>query len=204
MGAVPTDSRKTQAQESDRVLETIAHNAGTAPGGRPVHQWNPPFLGEIDVRIATDGTWYYLGTPIRRERLVRLFSSILRREDDGRFCLVTPVEKFAITVEDAPYQAVEMTVEGAGPDQIISFRTNVDDQVTVDRQHGLRFAKGESPGEIRPYVLVRDRLEALIGRPVFYDLVDLGVTYGSADSERFGVWSSGRFFAMARAADLEL
>ncbi len=156
------------------------------------------------MHIASDGTWYYMGTPIHRERLVRLFASILRREDDGNYSLVTPVERYGIEVEDAPFTAVAMTVTGMARGQTISFRTNVGDEVTIDEAHPLRFATTELPGELRPYALVRERLEALVSRPVFYDLVELGTTHGANGDECFGVWSGGVFFAMASAADLDL
>lgn len=204
MGAVLTDSRKNRPADGKAALEGIENAVGAGQSARPVHLWNPPFLGEIDIRIAADGTWYHLGTPILREPLVRLFASILRREEDGTVCLVTPVEKFAIRVDDVPFQAIEMSVEGKGRNQIISFRTNMDDRVRVDRDHAMRFATCAARGDTRPYVMVRDGLEALITRAVFYDLVDLGTTHDVAGSERFGVWSCGEFFAMADAAELEL
>ena len=201
MGARPTDSQNNAQTGASTVLEKIERSVDSA---RVQDRWNPPFLGDIDMRIAADGTWYYSGTPIRRERLVRLFSGILRCEEDGRFYLVTPVEKFGICVEEAPFQAVEMSVEGRGRDQIIRFRTNVDDMVCVDRQHPLRFARIGEAGDVRPYVTVRDRLEALVSRPVYYDLVELGTTRARDGGEDFGVWSSGEFYVMADAAGLDL
>lgn len=204
MGTVPTDSQKLSTIDGDAVLQNLETAVAEGPPARPVHDWNPPFLGDIDIRIGADGTWYHLGQPIRRHRLVRLFASILRREEDGRICLVTPVEKFAIRVDDVPFQAVEMSVEGCGREQILSFRSNVDDHVRVDRDHPMRFATADSDRQTRPYVMIRDGLEALIARPVFYDLVDLGVTHEVGGAEQFGVWSSGEFFAMANAAELDL
>lgn len=181
-------------------IEKAVPKARKAP---PIHTWNPPFSGDMDMRIAVDGTWHYLGTPINHKALVRLFSTILLHEDD-RYFLITPVEKYAIQVEDAPFLAVEMTVEKTGREQEISFRTNVDDHVTADKEHPLRFAQQQDSGETRPYVLVRDRLEALIVRSVFYDLVELGTVHEYAGTESFGVWSCGEFFPMGPAADLEL
>lgn len=162
----------------------------------PVEKWNPPFCGDLDMRIARDGTWFYLGSPIGRKRLVRLFSTVLRHDADGKYYLVTPVEKIGITVDDAPFVAVEMVVDGAGEDQVLRFRTNVGDWVTADGDHPLRVVIDPKTGEPSPYVLVRGRLEALIARAVFYDLVALGVERGTGDTYVFGVWSSGCFFPL--------
>lgn len=167
-----------------------------------MHLWHPENHGELDIRIAADGQWFYLGTPIERKRLVRLFSTVLRHDEDGRHYLVTPVEKIGIVVDDAPFLAVEMAVDGEGRDQRISLRTNVDDVVSVDADHPLRFAQEESTGGVKPYVLVRGRLEALLARPVVYDLVAVGCTEMRDGVEMFGVWSSGEFFVMARAEDI--
>jgi len=201
MGTGPEKAQDQAARRRSPALADIERAAGAV---RPVQSWNPPFLGDIDMRIAADGTWYYMGSPIQRDRMVRLFSTILRREEDGRFCLVTPVEKFGIVVDDAPFVAVELSVDGKGEDQVLEFGTNVGDRVTAGRDHPLRFARGDSAGETRPYVLVRDRLEALIGRSVFYELVDLGTTRTGEGEDMFGVWSGGEFFAMAPARDLDL
>lgn len=195
-----TDKRATGTQELARI-QAEAKQAKQA-GPPPVERWNPPFCGDLDMRIASDGTWFYLGTPIGRKRLVKLFASVLRREEDGKYCLVTPVEKAGIRVDDAPFLAVEMRIDNRGPDQVITFRTNVDDEVRVDEDHPLRFADEEGTGGLKPYVLVRGRLEALVARAVFYDLVALG-TDETVDGERmFGVRSCGRFYAMAPAAAL--
>jgi hypothetical protein len=171
-------------------------------GGAPVDQWNPPFCADLDMRIAADGTWFYLGSPIGRKRMVKLFASVLRREEDGKYYLVTPVEKVGIRVDDAPFLAVEMQVESPGPGQVLSFRTNVDDEVRVDGEHPLRFAAEQGTGGLKPYVLVRGRLEALISRAVFYDLVALGTNEMVDGVRMFGVWSAGGFFSMAPAAAL--
>src|SRR5918993_843662 len=144
---------------SFEALVAAAKVAG-GKGPAPVHLWNPAYCGEIDMRIARDGTWFYGGTPIGRPALVKLFASILRR-DPERFVLVTPVERVGIAVEDAPFLAVEMAVEGEGPARTIAFRTNVDDLVRVDAAHPLRFEKGEACG-VKPYVLVRGGLWALV------------------------------------------
>ena len=149
------------------------------------------------MKIARDGTWFYQGSPIGRPALVRLFSTILRKDPDGHV-LVTPVEKVSVEVEDAPFLAVEMQVTREEGGQVLRFRTNVDDVVTVDRDHPLRFEPGPSGG-LKPYVLVRADLWALVSRPVFYDLVALGEVRNLDEREMFGVNSSGQFFAMSPA-----
>jgi hypothetical protein len=153
------------------------------------------------MRIAADGTWFYMGTPIGRPALVRLFSTILRR-DPERFVLVTPVEMVGIAVEDAPFMAVEMAAEGEGEARTLSFRTNVDDWVTADAAHPLRFQR-EAAGGLRPYVLVRGGLEARVTRALFYDLVALGEEREVDGRAKFGVVSAGTFFPMAEAAEIE-
>ena len=139
----------------------------------PVHLWNPEFCGDIDMVIKSDGSWYYMGTPITRERMVRLFSTILRKDDDGKTYLVTPVEKVGITVEDAAFVITALEVAGKDEQSAISFTTNVGDIVVLDEAHPLRVEINKESKEPRPYVLVRGNLEALIGRSVFYELVDL-------------------------------
>jgi hypothetical protein len=163
----------------------------------PVHLWNPPFCGDIDMRIAGDGTWFYMNSPIGRKPLYTLFSRVLRKDGDKYF-LVTPVEKCGITVDDAPFTAIRMTVSGQGRSQEIAFETNCDDGVTVDEAHPLRFAAEQGTGGLKPYVLVRANLEALVVRALFYDLV----AHGTVEGEWFGVWSSGTFFPMQRADEL--
>ena len=172
--------------------------AAKAKGPAPVHLWNPPFCGDIDMRIAADGTWFYLNSPIGRKPLVGLFASVLRHDEDGRFYLVTPVEKVGIRVDDAPFTAVRMIVAGEGHEQVIRFETNVEDAVTADAAHPLRFAVEEGTGGLKPYVLVRARLEALVTRSLFYDLAAAGVVQDGW----FGVWSCGRFFPMQRADEI--
>ena len=162
----------------------------------------PRFLGDIDMHIAADGTWFYQGTPITRERLVSLFASVLRREEDGKYYLVTPVEKVGITVEDVPFLAVRMSVTGETRDQIVTLGTNVGDSVTVGPNHSLRFSGGSGREGPKPYVLIRSRLEALVNRAVFYDLAELGVEHEVDGLPWFGVWSSGVFFPMARSEDV--
>lgn len=165
----------------------------------PVHLWNPPFCGDIDMRIAGDGTWFYMNSPIGRKTLYTLFSRVLRK-DGEKYFLVTPVEKCGITVEDAPFTAIRMAVAGEGRSQVITFETNCDDVVRVDAAHPLRFADEPGTGGLKPYVLVRSNLEALVVRALFYDLVARGVTEGGW----FGVWSAGQFFPMKRASEIGL
>lgn len=154
----------------------------------------PDLCGDFQMRIDRHGTWFYRGSPIGRLALVKLFSTVLRRDDQGQHWLTTPVENGRIEVEDAPFIAVEMMAEGKGSDQIIRFRTNVDDVVTLDDAHALRMAHDSSTDEPRPYIHVRKGLEARLARPVFYHLVELGEPQVGGDG--FGVWSAGRFFSL--------
>jgi len=177
-------------------LATTARAAGSR-GLPPVHLWDPPFRGEIDMRIARDGKWYYLGSPIERPELVRLFASILKREDD-RYFLVTPVEKVGIAVDDAPFVAVDFEVSGKGRDRVLTFFTNVGDSAVAGPDHPIRMRQGGGRGEPAPYVLVRPGLEARIDRKSFYRLVDLGTHHDGW----FGVWSSGQFFPLVASSEL--
>ena len=188
-----------QLSDDKRNIGAIEVSLRQSRGGP--ESWNPPYCGELDMRIAADGTWFYLGTPIGRRPLVKLFSSVLRREVDDRYYLVTPVEKIGIRVDDAPLFAVEMVVEGEGRDQMLRFRTLTEDWVEVGPDHRLRF-ESEGEGVLRPYVHVRHRLEALIARAVYYDLVALGSEVEIDGVAMFGVWSSGQFFAMAQAVEI--
>lgn len=160
----------------------------------PVEQWNPAHCGDSEMRIARDGTWFHQGSPIGRQTMVRLFSTILRREEDGRYVLVTPVEKLDIAVEDAPFVAVEMKAEGNGPDSRLAFRLNTGDLVKAGPDHPLRFATSEDGP--RPYLHVRGGLEALVARPVYYDLAERAL----AELERPGIWSDGAFFPLDMTA----
>jgi uncharacterized protein len=180
-----------------RGLQDVVKDSKTR-GLPPVHLWNPPFCGDIDMRISSDGLWYYMNSPIGRMPLVKLFASILRYDADGKYYLVTPVEKCGIIVDDAPFVAVRMHVDGKGQSQIIRFETNVEDGVVLDAEHPMRVADEAGTGGLKPYIVVRSNLEALVSRALFYDLVALGVTEG----DWFGVWSSGMFFPMQRAAEL--
>ncbi|MCD9147388.1 DUF1285 domain-containing protein [Pseudophaeobacter flagellatus] len=173
---------------SIRAAEKAAGKAGGTRGLPPVHLWNPPFCGDLDMRIARDGTWYYLGSPIGRFELVKLFSSILKREE-GKYFLVTPVEKVGITVDDAPFVAVDFEATGAGTGQQLCFTTHVGDQMVAGPEHPIRVERDAETGEPSPYVLVRGNLEALIDRKSFYRLVELGCHYDGW----FGLWSGGEF-----------
>ncbi len=185
---------------SAESLAAVAKAAG-ARGLPPVHLWNPPFCGDLDMRIARDGTWFYLGTPIGRKRLVKLFSSILKREGDAYF-LVTPVEKVGITVDDAPFVAVDFTISGAGDAQNLRFETHVGDHVTAGPEHPIRVAVDPHDGAPAPYVMVRAGLEALIDRKSFYRLVEIATEHRIDGTPHLGVWSGGAFFPFIPAADL--
>ena len=168
-----------------------------AKGPAPVHLWNPDFCGDIDMRIARDGTWYYQGTPIGRKPMVRLFSTIIRRDGDAYF-LVTPVEKVGIQVDDAPFVAVTLEVLGSGEQQVLRFTSNVDDQAEAGVDHPLRVQVDPATQEPSPYILMRTNLEALIHRNVFYQLVELAVPRQIDGQEWLGVWSHGQFYPIGR------
>ncbi len=163
----------------------------------PVHLWNPPFCGDLDIRIAKDGTWSYLGSPINRFELVRLFSSILKKED-GKYYLVTPVEKVGITVEDVPFVALDFDRDGDGKAQSLTFTTHVGDSAVAGADHPIRIVIDPETDEPSPYILIRANLEARIDRKSFYRLVDIGTHH----DDWFGVWSGGQFFALIPSAEL--
>ncbi|ABV94640.1 conserved hypothetical protein DUF1285 [Dinoroseobacter shibae DFL 12 = DSM 16493] len=175
--------------------------AASKKGPPPVHLWNPPFCGDLDIHIARDGTWFYQGSPIGRAPLVRLFSSILKVED-GKFYLVTPVEKVGITVEDAPFVATDFDVTDPGPDQTITFTTHVGDTADAGPDNPIRVTRHPETGEPAPYVHIRRGLEALIDRKSFYRLVEIGETAALDGTDWFGIRSSGRFFPMIPTAEL--
>lgn len=179
-------------------LGALIADAARRGGPPPVHLWDPPFCGDIDMRIARDGTWHYGGTPIGRPALVALFASVLRREA-GRFVLVTPVEKVGITVEDAPFLAVELQGE---PEAGLRLRTNLDAWVTLGPDHPLRFDPGPA-ASLKPYALVRGDLWALVGRSVFYELVAAGTVRDVAGRSMFGIASGASFFPMMEAEALD-
>jgi len=185
---------------SAESLASAAKSAGKR-GLPPVHLWNPEFCGDLDMRIARDGTWFYLGTPIGRKELVRLFSTIIRRDGDDYF-LVTPVEKVGIQVDDAPFVAVDFEVSNPGPDQTLTFETNVGDVVIAGPDAPIRVERDPETGEPSPYVLVRRNLEALIDRKSFYRLVEIGSRDMVDSVEWFGIRSSGQFFPIIPADEL--
>lgn len=205
------NEREIMAKEETRRtaagggLEGLTEAARAASGERkklpPVHLWNPEFCGDIDMRIAADGAWYYMGSPIGRPALVQLFSTILRK-DPERYVLVTPVERVGIQVDDAPFLGVELQKTQDSRGQVLRLRTSVEDWVEIDAEHPLRFEKGAADG-LKPYVRVRDELWALVKRALFYDLVAWGEVQAVDGEDWFGVASAGEFFPMARAAEME-
>ena len=193
-----------QIEQPRPGLEVIAGAARNANRGGlpPVHLWNPPYCGDLDMRIGAVGTWFYLKTPIGRPALVNLFASVLKREGEKYF-LVTPVEKCGIIVEDAPFIAVELRVDRDVRGQVLHFRTNVDDWVACGPAHGLRFEPERQTGGLKPYLHVRRDLWAKVTRALFYDLVELGEERDVAGQRMFGVVSGQEFFAMAPAESLK-
>ncbi|MET0528379.1 MAG: DUF1285 domain-containing protein [Microvirga sp.] len=182
-----------------RLTEALGSDAARK-GPPPVERWNPPYCGEIDMRIAADGSWHYMGTPINRPALVRLFSTVLRK-DPERHVLVTPVERVGIVVDDAPFLAVEMAVEGEGDKRQIAFRTNVNDLVQVGPENPLRFDEA-AHGGAKPYVKVRGDLWALVTRALALDLIAMAEEREVEGQRLFGVAAGGAFFPIAPVADL--
>lgn len=182
-------------------IAAAAQSASKGRGLPPIHLWDPPFCGDIDMEIRRDGTWFYNGTPIGRPALVRLFSSILRKEG-ARYVLVTPVEKVGIRVEDAPFVAVDAEAQGTGAEQILTFVTHVGDEMAAGPDHPIRVTLDPETGEPAPYVHVRGELEALIDRKTFYRLVDLGSSAEHDGARWFGLWSGGQFFPIQKASEL--
>lgn len=167
----------------------------------PVDKWNPEFCGDIDMRIASDGTWYYMGTPIGREKMVRLFASVLRKDSDGKTYLVTPVEKIGIAVDDAPFIAISVDVAGGGDTQSVCFTTNVGDQVIAGPEHPIRVEVDQKTGEPRPYILVRGRLEALIARNAYYELIEKGDVATDGALSGCSIISGGERFSLGEWAE---
>lgn len=193
-------NKQNSVKPSADTLATAAKEA-TKKGPPPVHLWNPPFCGDIDMRIARDGKWWYLGTPVGRKELVKLFSSIIRKEGDNYF-LVTPVEKVGITVDDAPFLAIDYETTGEGHDQILTFETHVGDFAAAGPDHPIRVTRDPETGEPSPYILIRANLEALIDRKSFYRLVEIGEHAEHEGESWFGVWSGGQFFPIIPSAEL--
>ena len=196
---VPFEGKSGPEGATKSAAAGAAHERGRKPA--PVEKWHPEFCGDIDMRIARDGTWFYNGSPIGRIALVKLFASILRK-DPERYVLVTPVECVGIKVEDVPFIAVEMREISTEAGPALWLRTNLDDEVVVDGDHPLRFERGASDGVV-PYVRVRGGLWARLTRTLFFDLVARGEVDEEAGDKMFGVRSAGQFFAMAPASEIE-
>src|SRR5262245_17030255 len=187
---MPADATTNRIAGLEALLK-----ARQGKGPAPVEKWHPPYCGDIGMKIRTDGVWLYQGSPIGRMPLVKLFASVLRKDADGRHYLVTPAEKVDVEVADAPFLAVEMEASGSGRDQTLVFRTNVDDIVAAGPDHPLRFEVEPASLGLKPYLNVRGRLEALVTRALYYDMVELAVDEGNG----LGVWSGGVFFGMPAA-----
>jgi hypothetical protein len=180
-------------------LASLQHDAAAGRGLPPVERWHPAHCGDIDIRIARDGTWFHSGTPIGRREIVRLFSTILRKDPDG-FHLVTPAEKMRIRVDDAPFMAVLLDAQGQGETQRLTFITNVGDEVTAGPKNALRVETDPATEEPAPYVHVRRGLEARLSRSVFYALADLALPGRGPHAGTLGVWSEGVFFPLGKGA----
>lgn len=185
------------------ISRASSQKLGGKPGLPPVDRWNPPDCGDIDMEIRADGTWFYMGTPIGRQPLVRLFSTVLRRDEDGKTYLVTPVEKVGIRVVDAPFIAVELAVSTRDGHDVLTFRTNVGDVVEAGPEHPLRFVVEGEKAQLKPYLLVRGRLEALVSRAVTYDLVARGEVIDIDGVAMFAVRSGEAVFPIMPAAELD-
>ena len=184
----------SEAGDAAGLQALIARATRSGRGLPPVEKWNPEFCGDLDMEIKADGTWFYMGTPIGRMPLVQLFASVLRKDEDGKTYLVTPVEKVGIRVEDAPFVAVEMNASGEGEGQVLTFRTNVGDVVAAGPEHPLRFVDEEGTDGLKPYLLVRGRLEALVARPVMYEIAEIGEEVDIDGVTMFAVRSKGAVF----------
>lgn len=193
-----TDETKTPSAEA--IAETAKREGKKGPP--PVHLWNPPFRGDIDMRIARDGEWFYRGSPIQRLPLVKLFASVLRHDEDGKFYLVTPVEKVGIKVDDAPFVAVDYRIDGDAGAPLFTFVTNLGDEAEAGPDHPIRVSRDPETGEPAPYIHIRARLEALIDRKTFYRLVDIGERREHDGEMWFGLWSGGVFFPFIPADEL--
>jgi hypothetical protein len=197
-----TETGLAKATDTAGLTALISRASRAGKGLPPVERWNPDFCGDLDMEIRADGTWFYLGTPIGRMPLVQLFSTVLRKDADGKTYLVTPVERVGIRVVDAPFVAVEMDVSGEGASRVITFRTNVGDVVEVGPEHPLRFVDEDATGGLKPYVLVRGRLEALVARPVMYELVGHGEEIEVGGATMFAVRSNGVTYPIMPAEKL--
>jgi len=193
----PDTVAKTDAATSGFSLQDLMRAlADTDEGQRPVERWNPPYCGEMDMVIKSDGTWWHEGTMITRRPLIELFASILRKDDDGRTYLVTPVEKIGIQVERGHFIATRVDAEGSGPAQRLFFPTNLGEVIEAGPETPIRVNTDEVTLEPAPYVTVRGRLEAALARPVFYELVDLAVERAGKAAPQLGVYAGGEFFPL--------
>ncbi len=197
------DKSLDQASDAAGLAALISRAASSERGPAPVEKWEPPFCGDLDMEIRADGTWFYMGTPIGREALVRLFSTVLRKDEDGKTYLVTPVEKVGIRVEDAPFLGVEMNRSERDGEQVLTFRTNVGDVVEAGGEHPLRFEIYGENNELKPYLHVRGRLEALVSRALMYDIVELGEEAEIEGVTMFCMKSGGEVFPIMPVAELE-
>ncbi|MGF1445083.1 MAG: DUF1285 domain-containing protein [Pikeienuella sp.] len=200
----PASAGPAHAQDpgkAEDIAKAVSKLQGSRGGPAPVHLWNPPYCGDLDIRIARDGKWWYLGTPIGREELVRLFASVLKLED-GKYFLVTPVEKIGIKVDDAPFLAVDVEAEGDGAARRLTFVTSLGERAVAGAQNPIRVVRDPETGEPAPYVHVRAGLEALIDRKSFYRLVELGEIEAHEGADWFGLRSCGVFFPVIPAAEL--
>ncbi|MDF1609710.1 DUF1285 domain-containing protein [Hoeflea sp. YIM 152468] len=203
MAKTRTDTKTDPADLAALISRAQADRNTGKDGLPPIERWNPPYCGDIDMEIRADGTWFYMGTPIGRPALVRLFSTVLRRDEDGKTYLITPVEKIGIRVADAPFLGVEMTRSEDAAGQVLTFRTNVGDVVAAGPDNPLRFVITGETDQLKPYLLVRGRLEALINRAVTYDLLALGEET-EFDGERiYAIRSAGAVFPVMPMARLE-
>lgn len=185
------------------ISRASAQTSGGKASLPPVERWEPPFCGDLDMEIRADGTWFYMGTPIGRAPLVRLFSTVLRKDEDGKTYLVTPVEKVGIRVQDAHFVAVEMSVTEEAGESVLTFRTNVGDVVEVGPEHPLRFEIVGDNHELKPYLSIRGRLEALVSRAVMYDLVERGEVVEIEGKPMFALRSRGAVFPIMPAEELD-
>ncbi len=204
-GKAEANVQTRQGRKAEGVdgLQALIERAGDKKRGpAPVEKWDPDHVGEIDIVIRADGAWHYMGSPISRRRLVELFATVLRKDEDGETYLVTPVERLKIRVEDAHFIAVEMDASGEGAEQVLTFRTNVGDVVEADEDHPLRFETDGEAGGLKPYLLVRGQLEALLSRPVLHELAGLGEEVEINGTRMFAVRSRGAVFPIMPADEL--
>ena len=197
------DEGNVDPAAADNLAKAVAAATKGRRGPAPVHLWDPPYCGDLDIRIGRDGLWWYLGTPIGRVELVKLFASVLKLED-GKYFLVTPVEKIGITVDDAPFVAVDFEVSDAGPAQTITFETNVGEFAVAGPDNPIRVERDAETGEPSPYVHIRSGLEALIDRKSYYRLVEIGEDEEVDGVSWFGLRSGGVFFPVIPSAELEV